>query len=277
MSLYEDLMDKLNGQEYGHYFSAWCIFDTHKSPALLVYNDGRFWCLSCRKSGSHEFLAKKLSMSVPLTQSQPSRILPQWKKWERQYGNLEGIARGAHESLKRSPKKWFKERKLDEYINSGWFGYLDGWCTFPVFSLDKELLDIVVRAIKGKGDTRYVVHPGDVSGSRPLYIPNPERVKEARTVYVPFGMIDAWALESIGLPAVTGITGKSIPLDRLQELNKRYILLPDRGEEDDAHKIANQFGMGARVKSLRFPEDTKDPDEIRRKFGSNHLLNLIGA
>lgn len=278
MSLYEDLMDKLDGREYGHYFACLCVFHDDSSPSMFVYQDGTFRCAACRKSGSHAFLAKKLSMQVSMTRSQPSRILPQWRKWETQYGDLEGIARAAHESLKRDPKKWFKERKLDEHIKVGRFGYLDGWCTFPVVDSELQLVDIVVRAIKGKGDTRYVVHPVDAPiPSRPLYVPNWTQVKNARTVYVVFGMIDAWALESLGLPVVTGITGKAVPVDRLRELNKRFIFLPDRGEENDAHKIANAFGMGARVKSLRYPDELKDPDEIRRKFGNTYLLNLIGA
>lgn len=277
MSIYEDLMDKLDGREYGHYFACLCVFHDDSSPSMFVYEDGTFRCAACRKSGTHAFLAKKLSMQASVTRSQPSRILPQWRKWEDQYGDLEGIARAAHESLKRDPKKWFKERKLDECIKAGTLGFLDGWATFPVRNRVEELVDIVVRAIRGKGDTRYVVSPISSDSSRPLYVPNWKRVLEARTVYVVFGMIDAWALESLGLPVVTGITGKAVPVDRLRELNKRFIFLPDRGEENDAHKIANAFGMGARVKSLIFPDDTKDPDEIRRKFGNTYLLNLIGT
>lgn len=277
MSLYEQLLEKLDGREYGHYFSAFCPFDEHKTPALLVFDDGLAKCLSCNKVWSHETLAKKIGTSVQVTQSQPSgRILPRWYAWEEKYGDLNGIAQYAHETLKRYPKKWFKERQIEKYVEVGNLGFLDGWATFPVRNESGELLDIVVRAIKGKGDTRYVVSPVLSDSSRPLYVPNWKRVIEARTVYVVFGMIDAIALELMGLPCVTGITGKAVPVDKLQELNKRFIILPDKGEEEDAHKLANAYGMGARVKTLMFPPDTKDPDDIRIKYGNDVLLQMIG-
>lgn len=278
MSLYDDLMEKLDGREYGHYFSALCAFHDDSNPSMFVYQDGYFRCAACGKHGSHAYLAKRLSMQVPLTRSQPSRVLPQWRRWEEKYGDLEGIARFAHESLKRSPKNWIKERKIENFVESGRLGFLDGWITFPLVDDGLRVIDIVVRAIKGKGDTRYVVHPvsGDVS-SRPLYIPNWQRVKEARTVYVVFGIIDAISLELLGLPVVTGITGQSVPVDRLRELNKRLIFLPDLGEEESAHKIANAYGMGARVRKLLYPEKTKDCDEVRRLYGNDFLMNMIGV
>lgn len=277
MSLYETLLDKLSGKEYYDYFAAMCPWDTHKTPALLVYPDG-CWCLSCHHGWTLEQLAKKVGTGpTSLTQSHKSQVLPRWRDWEKAYGNLEGIAEHAHKNLLRYPKKYFKERQLHEYIHQGHFGYLDGWAVFPVYDSQHILVDIVVRAVAHKGDSRYVIHPIASGDSRCLYSPNWERVISSRVCYVVFGLIDTWAFESISLPVVTGITGKAVPVDRLRELHKRLIIVPDLDEEEDAHKIANEFGMGARVKILRYEEDTKDPDEIRIKYGNEHLLNLIGA
>ena len=108
-----------------------------------------------------------------------------------------------------------------------------------------------------------------------LYVPNWGRVVASETVYVVYGIIDAISLELIGLPVVTGITGKSLSAETLKPLGKQFIIVPDEYEDMEAHLLANSLGWKARVKRLVYPEGVKDPDGIRTHFGNDFLLGAL--
>src|SRR5688572_23834360 len=219
-NLFDTLLERMEGRKYNDYFSAFCPFDTHKSPALLVYEDG-FVCLSCGKKGSLKYLNTFTgSHFIPQRNDTVSRVLPRWRNWEQRYGDLEGIVDAAHRTLKKYPKfqTYFKERKIYEYVDEGTLGYLDGWNCFPVYSADGNLVDVVVRSTKNTS-IRYVVSPND-SGVRHLYIPSHKKVQESKVVYVVYGIIDAISLHLAGLPSVTGVTGKSLKAEQLLPLGK---------------------------------------------------------
>lgn len=278
-NLFDSLLEKMEGRKYQDYFSAFCPFDTHKAPALLVYKDG-FICLSCHKTGTLQYLSKKIgSHYIPSQRIDTvSRMLPRWRTWEQKYGDLNGISHQAHKTLKALPhyQTYLKKRKIYDFADEGHIGYLDGWITFPVFSPKHEILDIVVRSVSRNNDTHYVVHPG-MDNMRPLYVPSWESVNKADLIYVVYGIIDAISLHLAGLPVVTGVTGKSLHPDLLKPLRKNFIVVPDDGEEAEAHRLANQLGWRARVKEIDFPDGTKDTDDIRRIFGDTKLLQLLGA
>ena len=284
-SLYDALFDRLQGKEYSNYFSCWCPFHEKKHhshiESMMVFDDG-FRCLSCGKSGSLEYLWKIVNhgrTSQDFERRKSHAVLPRWRKWENKFGELPDIAIHAHKALRQFKQfQWyFKERKIEKFIDEGMFGYLDGWAVFPVRDQEKAIVDIVVRATKGKGDTRYVLSPNNDRADPFLYVPHWSRVIQCQTCYVVFGMLDAWALSSIYLPVVTGTTGQSLSVNRLKELDKQFIIVPDRGEENAAYKLANQLGWRGDVKMLEYPFHTKDPDDIRRKFGDVKLKELIGG
>ena len=279
MSIYDNLLEKLDGKAYSNYFVSCCVFHDDSSPSLFCYEDGRFRCAACGKNGTLSYLDKYLGSqyhSSLVTRSQKSSVLPRWKKWEQEYGDIQGIAKYAHDNLKRYKQfqSYFRKRKIDEYIEEGYFGYITGWNVFPVFSPEHAIIDLVVRAGSGKGDTRYVICPRP-DLSRPLYSPNWKKVKEAETVFVVYGLIDAWALHSLGLSVVTGITGKSLPAEILKPLGKRFVVVPDLNEERDAYQLVNKLGWRGKVKFLKY-DDCKDPDEIRMKYGNDYLLTMLG-
>lgn len=278
MSLYDQLQEKLEGRQYNGYFACLCPFHDDHSPSFFVYEDGGWFCKSCRARGkSLEVLNRRLGGSSVKIRKAAPQVLPQWRKWEELYGDLEGIATHAHLSCKRFPQWmfYFKERKIDQFYEQGKFGYIDNWVTFPVFDAQHKIQNIVVRHTKRK-DVRYAIK--HIEDSQPLlYCPNWKRVQESDTVFVPFGIIDSWAFECIGLASVSGITGKSLSADLLRTLGKRIILVPDEWEEKEAHKLANALGWRAKVKQIAYPEGSKDPDEVRRHLGNEYLLQMVGA
>lgn len=278
MSLYDSLLERLEGRPYNGYFSAHCQFHDDSNPSMLVYEDG-YRCSACGAHGSLKYLDRKIGthFSPKVTRYQSSNVLPRWRTWG---DSLEEIAETCHKSLKKFSQfqTYFKNRKIDEFIEKGNFGYRDGWCVLPVMDSKRSVVDIVVRQTNQHiRDTRYVLLGNGLSSHSFLYSPDWDRVQKASIVYCVFGMMDAWSLEALELPVITGITGQSIPVELLIALNKRIVIVPDDGEERSAHKIANAIGWKARVKELSYPEGTKDPDDIRVQYGKTALLNLIGA
>lgn len=287
MSLFDSLQDKLeNTHSYSGYFVSLCPFHDDSSPSFFVYEDSdkksmEYQCRACGAHGSLAYLDKYLGSHHrrTLTQSHSKPVvLPRWRRWEQEYGDLEGIANHAHNNLLRHKgyQTYFKKRGIDEYIGEGTLGYLDGWYVFPVSVPDGKIGNIVVRSSSHKGVSRYVIAPV-VDNDCGLYCPSWKKVLEAQTIYVVYGIVDSWSIHSLNLPVVTGITGKSLSADLLKPLNKRYIIVPDLGEEREAYNLANKLGWRAIVKKLDYPENTKDSDDIRITFGNQYLLNLLGA
>lgn len=278
MSLYNSLLERMEGRSYGHYFSTYCPWDTHKTPALLVFQDGMVKCLSCNRIWSHEQLNKKIGYHFIPTNIPESnyRLLPKWRSWEEKYGSLESIVEYAHQSIKKHSRlqTYLKERRIYDFLDEGSLGYLDNWITFPVFDKQHRLVDIVVRSVQRDTDVRYVVHPNS-SSTHPIYVPSWERLSSSGIVYVVYGIIDAISLHLAGFPSLTGVTGKSLSFELLKPLGKKLIIIPDKGEESDAHKLANRLGWRAKVKSISWPENTKDVDEIRRKYGDQVLSSCL--
>lgn len=290
MSLYDELLEKANGIEYSNYFMMLCPFPHNgrleEHPSMMVHDDGIYKCLGCGKFGKDlRVLLRKIDKNYD---SSPIKsqwtVLPKWHKWEDKYGSIRGIAERAHKSLEWFPERraFFKRRKIAHFIEQGMFGSLEGWYLFPILNPEGKVIDIVVRAGAGKKNApRYVLHPDNDRESPYLYVPNWHRLYGATKVYVPFGMIDAWSFEDIDIAAVTGTAGKSIPPTRLKELAEQlgveFIFVPDKGEEKEAYHLANKLGWRADVKVLRYPEGTKDPDEIRVKLGKEKLEEMING
>lgn len=268
----------MDGQEYSGYFMSICPFHDDSKPSLMVHEDG-YHCKACGAKGNLRKLERKVAFGFRPSNT-VSAVLPRWKSWEREYGDLDGIVEYAHDNLLRNKKyrKYYETRKCEKFIDAGRLGYINGWAVIPVFGRDGRVADCVVRAVSGKGGSRYVVAPAPGNGMeslRPLYVPNWKRVIASDLVYVVYGIFDAISLELCGLPVVTGITGKSLCPDQLIEMRKKFVIVPDHNEEGDAHKLANLIGWRGRVKELQFPDGAKDPDDVRRQYGNEYLRNAI--
>ena len=280
MSLYESLMERLEGRQYSNYFSCFCPFDSHKSPALLVYDDGMFVCLSCGKKGNLKYLDKFTgSHFIPSQKvNTVSNVLPRWRKWEEKFGSLEGIVDAAHKSLKRHSQfqTYFRKRKIYEFVDEGHLGYLDGYCLFPVYSIGGRVIEIVARSTFNGSGVRYCVS-SRMDSELPLYCPSWRRLDASKSVFVVFGIIDAISLHLANLAVVTGITGKSLSPELLKPLGKRFVIIPDKDEEREGALLANKLGWRARSKNINWPDGTKDCDDIRRIYGNEFLLQTLGA
>lgn len=281
MSLHGRLAESLEKVKWhGHYFSCLCVFhDNTNTPAMMVYPD-RYYCKSCHASGTLTYLEKKLH-GVNITKGKvhidSPRILPRWSNWMRKYENIANLAADAHANLLRfkNNRHFFRKRHIEEYIDVGMFGCLDGWLIFPVFDKNKEIIDLVARATPGKGDTKYVVYPVAESNSRSLYVPDWDLVLKSDEIYAVYGIIDSWALYSLKLPVITGITGKSLSSENIKPLNKLTNIIPDQYEEAEAYKLAYELGWRSRVLRINWPSGTKDTDEIRTSLGEKTLKKLI--
>lgn len=277
MSLYDQLQEKLEGRPYNGYFACLCQFHDDHSPSMFVYEDtGTYSCKSCGAHGTLVKLDRHLGgRSVKIATSKP-QVLPQWRKWEEQYGDLEGIATHAHLSCKRYPQWmfYFKERKIDQFYEQGRFGFIDNWCFFPVIDENKKVISAVMRYTGKHKDTRYVTRQS-IDGKQYLYIPNRSRVSSSDYVVVCYGIVDAWSFEDIGIPVITGCTGKFSSPELLRELHKKIYIIPDRGEEKDAHLLANSLGWRGRVINLPYPDGCKDSDDVRIQYGKDFLKSMV--
>lgn len=284
MTTYEDLQEQLDEVHiYNGYFMCLCPkHDDHRPSMIVSDTRQRFYCMSpiCGFNGTLDYLLHfltgrpyqpKLHIKTPV-------VLPQWRNWTERLGDEAGIAAAAHGLAMRNKElqAYFKKRQIDQFMEQGMFGWLEGWHLFPVLNAQRQVIDIVCRGTKG--GTKYVLlKKQEERKLPPLYVPNWERVLASDVCYVVYGIIDSWALESIGLPVVTGTTGKSLHADLLKPLNKSWIIVPDFREEKDAWRLKVELGWPSEVKELRYPYATKDPDEIRTKIGPAVLSQLLGV
>jgi DNA primase len=285
MSLYEDIQDRMDGVSvYSNYFACNCVFHDDTKPSMFVYEDldreegkGKFYCSGCGKSGTHAYLWKFLTgaeakVSIPGRQVQ--KFLPAWKRWEERFGSIENLVQYAHENVLRHPyQDWYiKKRQLTPVYKPCKLGYMDEWLFFPIFDPQGKIVDVIVRDTKGR--SKYIIHPNDEETPL-LYVPNWKRVMESKTIFIVYGLIDALALEMCQLPVITGSTGKSLSEKRLIQLNKKWVIIPDKNEDDAARKLAKSLGNFTRIVRLPYEDDTKDCDDIRMKHGLDYLKSLI--
>lgn len=294
--LYDDLLEQIAITRYDGYFMALCPFHEQRvghpdnRPSFMVHDDEEpnspyaYKCKSCGAHGSLEYLAKWLGKNnfnpgAPGAEREYP-VLPKWRKWIDKYGSIENIAEAAHGFYCRNEdlRSFFVSRGIDRFYMLGKFGWLDWWNLFPVHDQAGKVTDIVVRGGEGKADTKYVLlKKPEGRTTPPVYVPDWDLFMQSDTVYVPYGIVDAWAFRALGLASLTGTTGKSLHPEQLYRYRKNWVLVPDAREEPEAWELKMQLGSCASVKELNYPYKTKDPDGIWRKFGAEALLRLLGA
>ena len=288
MSAYEKIQELVEFTPYSNYISINCPLPNHPDakPSCFVYEDadkvdgkGRFYCTGCGRGGTHEYLLHILTGSGRFTSTISTRkedkFLPDWKKWQQRYGSLENVVQHAHENVTSQMRGdwYFKKRDLMDVYEPCKLGYLDEWAIFPIFSMDGRIIDAVCRDSKGR--SKYIIHPDNDRETPNLYVPSWKLVTQSQLVYIVYGIVDALALELCGLPVITGSTGKSLSDRLLANLGKRFVIIPDKGEQDAARKLAISLGNFTHILELPYSDDEKDPDDIRMRRSRNALKELI--
>lgn len=275
-ALQERLADKLEGVTWhgSHYYTCRCPshFSTPVRNSLFVYPDG-YRCASCGIFGSLNKLEKLLAgIKVGFKDEEEIVIneLPKWLEYKKEHGSYKAAAKYAYKTGKEYPMlmKYMKQRGLEDVVEFGGVGYIDGWLSFPVFDDMDNFVDWVLRATPSVQTTsKYVVRPrkNRSEGFR-LYVADWYKFIDEDEIYVPFGILDMWTLYLCGLSTATGMTGKTYNPSWFDDVRKKIYLIPDAGEEDSAYKLKANLGWRAQVLRLDY-ETGKDPNDLLQLGG----------
>lgn len=284
--LQEKLAIRIDGSRWhGEYFTAICPFHTSfPIRASLFVNDHMFWCASCSKSGSLEYLEHKLSNTKARFISEDVEEViderPNWGDYLSKYGSYVNTAIEGYKVARNFPVlvDCLKKRGLD-IVTKGKIGYVDGWLSFPVFDCNDVFVDWVLRATPNKQTTiKYATRPRkNKSEGHHLYAASWERVETSSEIFIPFGVLDMWTLHECGFTSLTGLLGKSYQPSWFENIRKKIYLIPDRGEEKDAYKFASKLGWRGKVLMLDYPDDCKDPNDILRIYGKDAVITIINS
>jgi hypothetical protein len=153
-------------------------------------------------------------------------------------------------------------------------GLLENWVTFPIRKRGtNKIIGAIARAGDGNSSpAKYVIPPGQDQNF--LYVPSWKRIEKKKVVYLTFGIIDAVSLYLMGVASISTTCGMRMDVSYLDQIRKRIIFIPDKGEEDKAQKFASKLGWRGGVMRCNYPEGIKDVNEI---FVSKYKDNLLSV
>jgi hypothetical protein len=263
---------------HGRYFSCNCVYHDDSSPSMMVYENG-FNCKACGAWGSLEKLQNKLIGRMPVRVDTVSKYpkSPPWQTWETKYGDWETLASHAYGRAKQASFLWnyVTNRGISQFtIDKEMIGWVDRWITLPVFDANGDFVDLIVR---GTSDSqiRYGIRPR-VDNDTHLYA-HWKAILDADKVYVCFGIFDRLTLTQCGIPAATGISGKTVNAQLLKDLRKPIYIIPDFREEEDARQLAAQLGWRGHVLDVQYPDGCKDMNDILKKYGEKKVLEVLNV
>lgn len=281
MISYDRLKEKSGDiTEYSHYYAMWCPFDEHKSKALIVFQDGWFRCLSCGENGNHSRLWDKLrGWEAPSTVHCIDSWVPPYLSSN--LDDQEAFCLEAHDILLKNlvTLGWYLEkRKVINRVAPCVLGWNGGWYTIPIFKKNKKFDGYVMRAsLSVQKATGRRFHMPQNMGSK-MYVPDWRLLDTAPFITIVFGMFDALSLSDLGVPVVTDTAGKKgFDPKWLEEYRKPIWIIPDKGEEDDARRLANEFGWRGRILNLEYTDTIKDPAGFVEANRGRDLLMYILA
>lgn len=260
---------------YSRYFTTVCPFHDDSSPSLMVFSDGWFSCLGCRKRGTWKTLWNKMK-------GQPVQVMPDrkthWGLPNLEGENLEEVCYQAHMDLVGFPSLgWYLEmRGIEDRIDQNELGYWDGWYTIPVRNRENDFVTAVLRSAphiqEATGHRYWCPH-------RPtMFVPDWRILLRAKKIFVVYGILDALVLAGLRLPVVTTTAGQEhFYPEWLEEFRVPIYILPDKGEESAAHELASHMGWRGRVARLEYPDGIKDPAGFAEVGRTEELVGQIGG
>jgi hypothetical protein len=257
-----------DGHNYGSYLSGCCPWHGDKSPSLLV-NERGFNCQACGKRGSLLYLFRKLEGK------------PYKPELKRKYGfswrqGAEYIWSESFAIMKSNPDLSVylcRDRGITyDTIARCQIGYFRGWYIIPLFE-NGEFVQAVARAgsVIESDVERYSNSPGKAM----LYAPNESRDRDHSYTLAPFGILDSISLYDCGFPSVTSISGKDTSSGVYDQLRKKIYVIPDRGEMEEARRLADSLGWRGHLIELDYPEGCKDANDFLKMGRRMELIRQI--
>lgn len=279
MITYEQLRGRCqNVHDYAKYFACECPYDQHQTPALLVYQDGWFRCLSCGVTGTYDRLWRKLS-GQEVVISVPERMMWHPPAAAKTIGEQESFCMSAYECLTANIDTlgWYlRMRGVLGRVDSCRLGWNAGWYTIPVYSREHTFEGYVMRAsiaIQHATGRRFNM-PRGMGGK--MYVPDWHMLESAPFILVVYGIFDALALSELRLPVCTDTSGKKgFRPEWLDAYRKPVYIIPDKGEELDGRKLANELGWRGKPILLDYPDGIKDPAQFVEVGKSKDLLSQL--
>jgi hypothetical protein len=79
----------------------------------------------------------------------------------------------------------------------------------------------------------------------------------------------------MGAASISTTCGKLMNVSYLDQIRKRVIFIPDKGEEDAAQKFSKQLGWRGGVMRCNYPDECKDINDIFVSKYKNELLSAL--
>lgn len=267
---YETVIEHLEEMHrYDHYAVSLCPFHQDNHPSFFVWDDGWFKCMSCDAHGHIDYLWTKIHNKAGYEiEVSPGKIV-----WD------EEMCKYSHSLLVGNRKQigtYLDDRGVESRIVPNKLGWYNGWYVFPIYDRDGKYVGNVRRADQHTQEKYQIRYVEPKNQGSLMYVPDWSRLKTEPKIFVVFGMVDALTLAVLGKAVVTSTTGqKSFVSEWLDEYRKPIIVIPDKGEEDAGHKLANSLGWRGKLQLLPYPEGVKDPNGYFTTGRKEELSNEI--
>jgi DNA primase len=168
-----------------------------------------------------------------------------------------------------------RERGVDDKAQKKLgIGIFENWITFPIRNNRNKIIGAIARAGEGNNSSAKYVIPS-MQDQNFLYAPSWKRIQKKKVVYLTFGIIDAVSLYLMGAASISTTCGMRMDVSYLDQIRKRIIFIPDKGEEDKAQKFASKLGWRGGVMRCNYPEGFKDVNDIVLSKHKNELLAAL--
>ena len=268
------MVKKYSRPDGTEYLAGICPWHGDNRPSLLVWEDDRFRCLACGREGNHITLLNELTQpgSQAVLTVRPKAKLPVLRS-DSLFVNSAHALLVNHTSL----QVYLEQRGLVERIIPNRLGWYEGWYIVPIFDAVKNLIGTVGRAgptAQKLTGQRFLVPFGQ---SPLLFCPDWKLFGQSDTIIVVYGLFDALALADLRIACCTTTSGKDSfnPEWVSQYRSKRFVVVPDLGEEEEARKLSRQIGLRASSVRLEYPEGFKDPADFLQNGKRVELGNLL--
>ena len=266
VDLYEIYEALDNAHQYEGYVASSCPFHDDLRPSFFVYPDW-YRCSACGANGPTSSLLARLGkisrVAAPSRKKQVVSTNP-FTIWMKN-STLKKTLRAAWQTINQNPGmgNYITQDRgiIEPYRKKLGIGYIDDWYTIPILSRNGIIISAVAR--KGRDNSsqsRYVLPNG--TNPNILYIPNWERVRNARYLIITFGILDAITLAIIGEPSASTITGKRLAPNSVSRFRIPILLIPDRREEQDGLVAAQKLGWRGHSLRMNWLEGCNDINDM---------------